>query len=112
MTVASYGPRSAARQILGVRNFRLLCVGQAASLFGEQISIVALTWLALQVTGDALALGSVLAVAGLPPALLMLVSGVITDRFSPRAILLAADGLRLALVCALIALILAGNITL
>jgi MFS family permease len=81
-------------------------------LLGEQINTVALSWLALQVTGDPLAFGSVLAVAALPPALLMLVSGVVTDRTSPRATLLAAESLRFLLAGAAVAVTLIGNVNL
>jgi Na+/melibiose symporter-like transporter len=43
------------------RNFRLLWIGEAISVFGDHFYIVALPWLVLQITGDALAMGAVLA---------------------------------------------------
>ena len=45
----------------GRRDFRLFWSGQAVSSVGDQFAIVALPWLALILTGSALALGSVLA---------------------------------------------------
>jgi MFS family permease len=48
-------------------------------------------------SGSALAFGTVLMVAGIPRALFMLVGGVMTDRFSPRAVMTVSNLLRLAL---------------
>ncbi len=112
MTIAGSGVSAALRRALGIRNYRLLCAGQGASLLGEQVNTVALSWLALQVTGDPLAFGSVLAVAGLPPALLMLVSGVLTDRASSRTTLLAGESLRFLLAGATVALTVTGKVNL
>src|SRR6266511_3234666 len=50
-------------EIFRNRNFRLLWIGEAISVLGDHFYIVALPWLVLQVTGDALAMGAVLALA-------------------------------------------------
>jgi MFS family permease len=73
------------------RDFRLLWIGGSTSVLGSQFSFIAMPWLVLQLTGDPLALGIVLALAGLPRAIFILVGGAITDRFSPRTILLICD---------------------
>ena len=78
------------KTLLGIKNFRLLWVGEGISLVGDQFYIIALPWLVLQMTGDPLAVGGVLAVAGIPRALFMLIGGALTDRFSPRKIMFAA----------------------
>jgi hypothetical protein len=91
---------------LAKRDFRLLWLGQSISLLGDQFYLVALPWLALQITGSGLALGTVLAVAGVPRALFMLVGGAMTDRFSPRMIMLASDFSRILLTAGLTALVL------
>lgn len=88
-------------QVLRVRDFRLLWIGQGISLLGDQFYLIALPWLVLQLTGDALAMGTVLAVAGIPRALFMLVGGALTDRFSPRILMLASDLVRVVLVALL-----------
>ncbi len=97
-------------QVLGHRDFRLLWLGQATSLIGDQFALIAMPWLVLRLTGDPLALGAVLALAGIPRAVFMLLGGAITDRLSPRAIMLSSDIIRLALVTLVAALILAGAI--
>ena len=71
-------------KMLRSRNFRLLWIGEAVSLLGDQFTLIALPWLVLQLTGDALAMGTVLALAGVPRAIFILLGGALTDRFSPR----------------------------
>lgn len=105
-------PTSGIKALLGRRNFRLLWIGEAISLIGDQFYLIALPWLVLQLTGDALAMGLVLALAGVSRAVFMLVGGAITDRFSPRAVMLASNLARLVLVAALAALVLTGLIQL
>jgi predicted ATPase len=51
---------------LGRRDFRLFWSGQAISSLGDQFALVALPWLALVLTGSALALGGVLALMAVP----------------------------------------------
>jgi MFS family permease len=87
-------------------NFRLLWLGQGTSLLGDQCYLIALPWLVLKLTGDPLALGTVLALAGLPRALFMLVGGAVTDRFSPRRIMILSDVIRLVLTALLAVLVL------
>jgi MFS family permease len=97
---------------LSVRNFRLLWVGESISLLGDQFYLIALPWLVLQLTGSALALGTVLALAGVPRALFMLVGGAFVDRFSPRAVMIVSNLSRLVLVALLSALVLTNHIRL
>ena len=61
--------------VFRVRNFRLLWIGQGISVLGDQFYMIALPWLVLQLTGDALAVGTVLALVAFPRALFMLVGG-------------------------------------
>lgn len=89
---------TAARSPFGVRDFRLLWLGEAVSALGDQFALIALPWLALVLTGSALALGSVLALMAVPRALLMLVGGVWVDRLSPRRVMLGSNAVRLVAV--------------
>jgi hypothetical protein len=98
--------------LLRNRNFRLLWVGEAISLLGDQFYLIALPWLVLQLTGDALAVGAVLALAGVPRALFMLIGGALTDRFSPRTVMLTSNLFRMALVTLLSVLVIGGLIQL
>jgi MFS family permease len=84
------------------RNFRLLWIGEGISLLGDQFHFIALSWLTLQITGSGLALGTVLMVGAIPRALLMLFGGALSDRLSPRRIMIVSNVCR-AIVVAIIA---------
>ena len=94
---------------LGNRDFRLLFSGEAISVLGDQFHFVALAWLALQLTGSGLVIGTVLMTAAIPRAVLMLVGGAFSDRFSPRTLMLTSNLLRGVVVGTLAALVLSGN---
>ncbi len=98
------------RQVIANRDFRLLWIGEAISLLGDQFHMIALPWLVLQLTGDAFLMGTVLAVAAIPRAIFMLLGGVITDRYSPRNVMLASNIIRMMLVIALTGVVLTGTI--
>jgi hypothetical protein len=53
-------------EIFRSRDFRLLWAGQFASVLAEQFFLVALPWLVLQLTGNAFAVGTVVAVTAAP----------------------------------------------
>jgi MFS family permease len=99
---AGSGP--ALLQPLRLRDFRLLFAGESISLIGDQFHFVALAWLTLQLTGSGLALGTVLMVAAVPRAIFMLVGGALSDRFSPRTLMLVSNVLR-AIVVAVVAVL-------
>ena len=98
------------REVLGNRNFRLLWIGEGVSVLGDHFYMIALPWLVLQLTGDSLAMGTVLALSAIPRALLMLVGGALTDRFSPRSLMIASNAARFALVSLLTALVFANRV--
>lgn len=100
----------AARSPFAIRDFRLLWLGEAISTLGDQFALIALPWLALVLTGSALALGGVLALMAVPRALLMLVGGVSVDRLSPRRVMLASNLVRLLAVATLGVVVLAGAV--
>jgi MFS family permease len=70
------------------RDFRWLIGGGAISLLGDQFTLIALPWLVLRMTGDTVALGTVLALIGVPRALFILFGGAVVDRFSPQRVLM------------------------
>lgn len=92
-----YEETNSMRNVFSIRDFRLLFAGVSTSLLGDQFTLIATSWLVLQLTDDPLALGIVLALEGIPRALFMLYGGAVTDRFSPRVIMLVADMVRLVL---------------
>src|SRR6185295_5880841 len=79
---------SARWQVLRSRSFLVLLAAQAASLLGDFFNYVAVAWLVLELTGSNLAVGAVLAAASVPRAVLMLLGGAVSDRFSPRTSML------------------------
>ena len=92
-------------QPLRGRDFRMVWLGETVSMLGDQFYLIALPWLALELTGSSLALGLVLMAAAIPRAALMLVGGAMSDRFDPRSIMIASSATRAILVAALAALV-------
>lgn len=86
------------------RNFFLLWLGESVSVFGSQFQALALTWLILEELGSGFALGSVMMAGAIPTAVFMLFGGVLSDRMSPRLIMLLSNAFRFILV-AILALI-------
>lgn len=82
-------------------SFRRLWMGSAVSLVGDQFYLVALPWVVLQITGSAVAMGTILMTAAIPRAVLMLMGGALTDRVSPRRILLGTAAARTVFVGAI-----------
>ncbi|WP_055612132.1 MFS transporter [Streptomyces phaeochromogenes] len=78
----------------------------AASMVGDNIYYLALTWAAVQAGTPAQA-GIVAAVSAVPRALLMLGGGVLADRFGPRKVVIGSDAVRCAAVLAVAALLFA-----
>jgi MFS family permease len=85
------------KQVLAIRDFMLLWIGQGTSMLGDQFHSIAAAWLVLKLTGDPLALGLVLALGGIPRAIFIVIGGAITDRLSPRKVMLVTDIVRLVL---------------
>ncbi|MET7685697.1 MFS transporter [Streptomyces sp. NPDC005423] len=95
-TLAAAGPRlwAPARH----RPFQLLWLGQSLSLLGDGFSVVAFSWITLQLTGSTLALGYVLAFQAVPRALLTLVGGSLADSWSTRTLMVASSWTRAGLM--------------
>lgn len=104
---AAGGP--AMLQPLRLHDFRLVFTGESISLIGDQFHFVALAWLVLQLTGSGVALGTVLMVAAIPRAAFMLLGGALSDRFSPRSLMLVSNVIRGVVVGVLAALVISGN---
>ncbi len=97
-------------KVLSIRDFRLLWIGSATSILGDQFAFIATPWLVLQLTNDPLILGIVLALEGIPRAIFILIGGAITDRFSPRSIMIASDVIRMILTGFMAVVIFTGTI--
>ncbi len=79
--------------MLRERNFRLFFIGQATSQIGSSMAPVAITF-AVLAHGNATDVGLVSAAGLVPLVVLLLVGGVIADRFSRRYVMLSSDLLR------------------
>ncbi|MDP2768447.1 MAG: MFS transporter, partial [Giesbergeria sp.] len=93
-------------------NFRWMTGGAFLSMLGDQFTLIALPWLVLQMTGDTLVLGTVLALISVPRALFILIGGALVDRHSPKQVLMITKFINLVLLAALAGLVLAGALAL
>ncbi|WP_455354376.1 MFS transporter [Streptomyces sp. SYSU K217416] len=75
-----------------------------ASLVGDSVYFVALSWAAVQ-AGSASQAGLVLALGALPRAVLMLGGGVIADRFGPRRVVIGSDLVRCLVILSVAAVL-------
>src|SRR5260370_8669660 len=92
------------------RDFRLLLMGSAMSVLGDQFTLLALPWLVLKLTGGPQQLGFVLALMALPLAVFILVGGAVVDRMSPRKVLLNSRAVNALLIAILATLVVTGAI--
>jgi predicted MFS family arabinose efflux permease len=83
-------------EVLRLRDFRLVFGAFAVSVLGDRMVTIALAFAVLELGGSASEVGIVLACRTLPLALAVLVGGVVADRVSRRAVMVAADLARLA----------------
>lgn len=94
--------------VLRTREFRLLFSGQAVSVLGDRMAIVALAFAVLEIGGSTSDVGLVLAAGAFPLVATVLAGGVVADRASRRAVMVAADLARVASQGAMAALLIAG----
>jgi MFS family permease len=86
-------------------NFKWLLRGGVISMLGDQMSMIALPWLVLKLTGDTLALGLAIALMSIPRAVFILIGGALVDRYSPKRVLMLskyANAVLLALLTLLV----------
>ena len=88
-------PRNA---LMGNPNFRWLLRGGVISMLGDQLTMIALPWLVLSLTGDPLALGLVIALMSIPRAVFILLGGALVGRYSPRRVLMLSKYANAALL--------------
>ena len=89
-------PPAGSLSVLRLRDFRLLFAGQGVSVLGDRMVAVALAFAVLELGGSASEVGMVLAASWAPLAMTVLVGGVVADRTSRRAVMVAADLVRFA----------------
>jgi hypothetical protein len=84
-------------------------VGQSVSLVGDGMLVVALAFAVLDLTGSVSDLGFALAASRAPLVVAVLVGGVVADRLPRRAVMVAADLVRLATLAVSSSLLIAGD---
>ena len=94
-----------------LRDFALLWTGMSVSLVGDGVFFVAMPWLVLGL-GSAGSLAAVGVAWTLPQVFLLLLGGVLSDRFSRRLLMIVADTIRVAATGAIGVLALTGAIEL
>ncbi|WP_405700446.1 MFS transporter [Streptomyces sp. NBC_00069] len=92
-------------------SFRLLWLGQSLSLLGDGFSYIAFSWITLGLTQSTLALGYVLAFQAVPRALLTLVGGSLSDKWSSRTLMTLSSWARAGLMAGVGLAGLAGSLT-
>ena len=97
-TMLASAPPAATEHPLRNPQYRKLLIGSTISFVGDQFYLVALPWLVLQQTGSAVAMGTILMAGAIPRAVLMLMGGALTDRISPRKIMMGTALARTACV--------------
>jgi MFS family permease len=91
------------RSVLGLRDFRLLWVGQAVSTVGDQVFTYAVPIAVLNDGGSASDVGFVLGARVVAIVVFALIGGVWADRLPRRYVMMAADLFRAATILSLFA---------
>ena len=86
------------REVVRIRDFRLIWLAQFVSDIGDGLANLALLLLVNALTGSTAALALMAVVLAVPPMTIGLVAGAYVDRWDRRRIMLASDALRAVLV--------------
>ncbi|MCB8944309.1 MAG: MFS transporter [Ardenticatenaceae bacterium] len=104
-------PEITARDLLRIRDFRLLWLGQIISNFGDSVTHLTLVLFINRITGgDAQAIAWLLIALALPTAVFGLIAGVFVDRWNRKHVMVMSDGLRAALTLGFIIAAATGQI--
>jgi hypothetical protein len=98
--------------LLAYRDFRLLFTGRCVSLLGDGVFLVALAWQTYTLSGAPTALALLGIAMSVPLIVLLLLGGVVSDRYDRRRVMLLADLVRAALLLLLGALAVGGALRL
>jgi MFS family permease len=90
---------------LSIRDFRLLWLGTVVSYLGDGVYVVAIAWQVYEQWNRPAALAGVGIAWSLPQVVFVLLSGVLSDRFDRRRLLILADVVRGLAITALATLV-------
>ena len=91
------------RDLLRIRDFRLLFIGQAMSNWGNALTNLTLLLLAQRLTGSVAAVAGTAIAVALPQLLIGMPAGVYVDRWNRKTVMIASDVVRGLLVLGFIA---------
>jgi MFS family permease len=97
---------------LAIRDFALLWTGMTVSLFGDGLYTVAIAWQVYSISNTPTALAVVGIAWMAPQVLLLLLGGVVSDRFERRLVLLFSDAVRGSAIAAIGVLSVTGSLEL
>ncbi|XRQ11946.1 MFS transporter [Actinomadura welshii] len=89
------------RELLSLRDFRRLMIGQVVSSLGDWMGTLALMYFVLELSGSTTAVGGVLVLRLLPYALGAPVAARIVTRWRRRSVMMNSDLIRVAMALAL-----------
>ena len=92
------------------RNFRLLWIGGVISHTGDDMQLVAVSWLVLLITNSPFLMGVASLAQGLPRLLFSLIGGVIADRINRHRLLVVCQASEMILAFFFSLLVLTGSI--
>jgi MFS family permease len=112
---AGVGQRTSSRlhimlRALKHRNYRLFFAGQAISLIGTWMQMVAMSWLVYRLTGSASMLGVIGFVSQVPTFVLAPFAGVLADRWNRQRLLLSTQIFAMLQAAALAWFVLSGTV--
>lgn len=93
------------------RDFRLLWLGQAASVLGDRVHQLAVIWWVLDRTASPALVGAVMVATSLPMVIVGPFAGAIADRVDRRRLMLSCDLVRLVLAALMAFLAFQGLLT-
>ncbi|MDE3088222.1 MAG: MFS transporter, partial [Chloroflexota bacterium] len=88
-------------EVLALKDFSLLCLGDIVSSLGDQFTYIAMALLVLKTTGSAMQVGIMLIMTAVPNILLGLIAGVFVDRWDRRRTMIVCDLLRGGVIAAI-----------
>lgn len=104
--------REGIRSLFRFRGFAPLWSGHLVSRFGDAITSIALIWLALELSGSALIMSTVMIFSMLPSLLFTIPAGVFVDRHSRKMVLMLSSAGRVFINITLFLLTFSGSVEL
>ncbi len=93
-------------------NFRLFLTSECAGIFGSHFYSIALPIMVKDYTGSAGAMSVAIVLTGISRVAFMMVGGTLSDRFSPRELIITSGAFRLFLLAVITVIALTGQMNL